>query len=61
MGGAYIPSIKGSNKSTAMPFVSLKITGTELTPVQKRTLQTGFTDLMAGPMRKVHDLTAVAI
>lgn len=44
-----------------MPFVSLKIAGPELTPVQKRALQTGFTELMAGPMRKVHDLTAVAI
>lgn len=44
-----------------MPFVSLKIAGPELTPVQKRALQTGFTELMAGPMRKLHDLTAVAI
>lgn len=44
-----------------MPFVSLKIAGPELTPVQKRALQTGFTKLMAGPMLKVHDLTAVAI
>ena len=35
--------------------------GLELTPVQKRALQTGFTELMAGPMRKVHDLTTVAI
>jgi 4-oxalocrotonate tautomerase len=60
MDGAYIQSIKGSNKSTAMPFVSLKIAGPELTPVQKRALQTGFTELMAGPMHKVHDLTAVA-
>lgn len=59
--GAYIRGIKGSDKSIAMPFVSLKIAGPELTPVQKRALQTGFTELMAGPMRKVHDLTAVAI
>ena len=44
-----------------MPFVSLKIAGPELTPAQKRALQTGFTELMTGPMRKVHDLTAVAI
>jgi 4-oxalocrotonate tautomerase len=44
-----------------MPFVSLKIAGPELTPVQKRALQTGFTELMAGPMRKVYGLTAVAI
>jgi 4-oxalocrotonate tautomerase len=44
-----------------MPFVSLKIAGPELTAAQKRALQTGFTGLMAGPMRKVHDLTAVAI
>ena len=44
-----------------MPFVSLKIAGPGLTPAQKRTLQSGFTDLMAGPMRKVHGLTAVAI
>jgi 4-oxalocrotonate tautomerase len=44
-----------------MPFVSLKIAGPELTPVQKRALQTGFTELMAGPMRKAHGLTAVAI
>jgi 4-oxalocrotonate tautomerase len=61
IGGVYIRSIKGSNKSIAMPFVSLKIAGPELTPVQKRALQTGFTELMSGPMRKVHDLTAVAI
>lgn len=44
-----------------MPFISLKIAGPRLTPAQKRALQTGFTDLMAGPMRKVHGLTAVAI
>ena len=61
MGGAYIQSIKCSNGSATMPFVALKIAGPELTPVQKRALQTGFTELMAGPMRKVHDLTAVAI
>lgn len=48
-------------RERAMPFVSLKIAGPELTPVQKRALQTGFTKLMAGPMLKVHDLTAVAI
>ena len=54
-------AIKCSNGSAAMPFVSLKIAGPELTPVQKRALQTGFTKLMAGPMLKVHDLTAVAI
>jgi 4-oxalocrotonate tautomerase len=59
--GAYIRGIKGSDKSIVMPFVSLKIAGPELTPVQKRALQTGFTKLMAGPMRKLHDLTAVAI
>jgi 4-oxalocrotonate tautomerase len=44
-----------------MPFVSLKIAGPQLTPAQRRTLQSGFTDLMAGPMHKVHGLTAVAI
>jgi 4-oxalocrotonate tautomerase len=44
-----------------MPFVSLKIAGPELKPAQKRALQSGFTELMAGPMRKVHGLTAVAI
>jgi len=44
-----------------MPFISLKIAGPELTPAQKRALQSGFTELMAGPMRKVHGLTAVAI
>jgi 4-oxalocrotonate tautomerase len=44
-----------------MPFVSIKIAGPELTPMQKRALQTGFTELMAGTMRKVYDLTAVAI
>jgi 4-oxalocrotonate tautomerase len=54
-------AIKCSNGSAAMPFVSLKIAGPELTPAQKRALQRGFTELMAGPMRKVHDLTAVAI
>ena len=54
-------AFKCSNGSAAMPLVSLKIAGPELTPVQKRALQTGFTKLMAGPMRKVHDLTAVAI
>src|SRR4029078_11309726 len=53
--------IKNQKGSDAMPFVSLKIAGPELTPVQKRALQTGFTELMAGPMRKGHDLTAVAI
>jgi 4-oxalocrotonate tautomerase len=61
MGGAYMQAFKCSNGSAAMPFVSLKIAGPELTPVQKRALQTGFTKLMAGPMLKVHDLTAVAI
>jgi 4-oxalocrotonate tautomerase len=61
MGGAYIAASEGSNGSATMPFVSLKISGPELTPAQKRALQTGFTELMAGPMRKVHDLTAVAI
>jgi 4-oxalocrotonate tautomerase len=45
----------------AMPFVSLKIAGPELTLTQKRALQTGFTKLMAGPMRKIAGLTAVAI
>lgn len=44
-----------------MPFVSLKIAGPELTPAQTRALQLGFTGLMAGTMRKVHTLTAVAI
>jgi 4-oxalocrotonate tautomerase len=44
-----------------MPFVSIKIAGPEPTPAQKRALQDGFTALMAGPMRKVHGLTAVAI
>jgi 4-oxalocrotonate tautomerase len=44
-----------------MPFVSLKIAGPELTPAQKRALQSGFTDLMGGTMRKVPALTAVAI
>jgi len=53
--------LKVQNRSAVMPFVSLKIAGPELTPAQKRALQTGFTELMAGPMRKVHDLTAVAI
>ena len=61
MGGAYIQSNQRFKQEPAMPFVSLKIAGPELTPVQKRALQTGFTDLMAGPMRKVHDLTTVAI
>jgi 4-oxalocrotonate tautomerase len=51
----------GNQRSAVMPFVSLKIAGPELTPAQKRALQTGFTDLMAGTMRKVHGLTAVAI
>jgi 4-oxalocrotonate tautomerase len=44
-----------------MPFVSLKIAGPELTPAQKHALQSGFTELMADAMRKVHALTAVAI
>jgi len=44
-----------------MPFVSIKIAGPELTPAQKRALQSGFTDLMAGPMHKAHGLTAVAV
>jgi 4-oxalocrotonate tautomerase len=52
---------KVQTRATAMPFVSLKIAGPELTAVQRRALQTGFTELMAGPMHKVHDLTAVAI
>jgi 4-oxalocrotonate tautomerase len=51
----------GDQWSAVMPFVSLKIAGPELTPMQKRALQTGFTELMAGTMRKLHDLTAVAI
>jgi 4-oxalocrotonate tautomerase len=48
-------------QEAAMPFVSLKIAGPELKLAQKRALQSGFTELMAGPMRKVHALTAVAI
>ena len=44
-----------------MPFVSLKIAGPALNPAQKRALQSGFTELMAGPMRKAPALTAVVI
>jgi 4-oxalocrotonate tautomerase len=49
------------NREAVMPFVSLKIAGPALTAAQKRALQSGFTDLMAGPMHKVHGLTVVAI
>jgi 4-oxalocrotonate tautomerase len=52
---------QAKKQEAAVPFVSLKIAGPELTPAQKRALQSGFTELMAGPMHKVHGLTAVAI
>jgi 4-oxalocrotonate tautomerase len=44
-----------------MPFVSVKIAGVEMTPPQKKALQSGLTELMGRVMRKVPALTAVAI
>ncbi|HZS65166.1 MAG TPA: tautomerase family protein [Xanthobacteraceae bacterium] len=44
-----------------MPFVSIKVAGTDLSPPQKQAVQLGFTELMGRVMRKVPALTAVAI
>jgi 4-oxalocrotonate tautomerase len=49
------------NRRTDMPFINIKVAGQTLAPEQLRRLHVEASGLMAGAMRKKHELTSVLV